>query len=701
MTTRSPRFSHASPVWLGLLVSLAACGNILGLDGFTDETRSTATTTGAGGSGAGGKGAGGSGIGGKGAGGKGAAGGGGGAGMFCVPGSNKACAYGGLAGTENVGACHAGVETCLGDGTAYGACSGEVDPVPEDCATPLDDNCDGAVNENCQCTAGMMAGCYDGPAGTSGVGLCHDGMHTCNANGMGYGPCGGEVTPSAEVCDGQPNDENCDGQVNEGGQGCVCAVGSMTACYDGPAGTVNVGICVGGMKTCAADGITYGACGGEVLPAAETCTNTADENCDGHDCIIWDKRHGDATDGGAQAVGVDASGNVYVAGFFTGSLLVDNLPPLLSSGANDVFVIKYDPVGNAIWSEKFGLASDQAATGLAVDASGNVVLVGYFNGSIALGANMYTALAGETRIFVAKLDPMGVVQWSAEFLSATARVAVDPIPLNQGGGNIAVAGTTVTGTDANAFVRKYSPAGALIFTKSYGDATSQSAEDVAMDGAGNIIVSGEFNGSINFGLGAKTSVGGLDAFVAKLDSSGTEAWSKQFGDAADQYGNGVTVAPTGEVAVCGAFYGSVNLGGTNKVSAGNADIFVGQFSAGGAHLWSAGYGDAVLQSCRRVATDTNKDVIATGWIFGGTNFGGGLLTSAGAEDIFVAKFDTTGKHIWSKKYGDAATQLSQAMAVGENGDVVIAGWYKGTVDFGLGPLTSAGGYDMFVAELGP
>jgi hypothetical protein len=205
-----------------------------------------------------------------------------GAGCVCTPNSTASC-YDGPAGTLNVGACHGGTKTCNALGTAYGACAGEVTPVAETCNTPVDDNCDGQVNEGgvgCVCAPSSTGTCYDGPAGTLGVGACAAGTHTCNAQGTGYGACVGEVTPVAETCN-TPVDDDCNGQTNEGGAGCVCTPGSTASCYSGPAGTQGIGACHGGTKTCNTQGTGYGSCVGEVTPVAETCNTPVDDDCNG------------------------------------------------------------------------------------------------------------------------------------------------------------------------------------------------------------------------------------------------------------------------------------------------------------------------------------------------------------------------------------------------------------------------------------
>jgi len=204
----------------------------------------------------------------------------------CAPGANQAC-YSGPVGTAGVGYCSAGSQSCDAQGTAWGACTGEVLPVAETCLTPGDDDCDGMVNEGgvgCVCAPNTNQSCYSGPAGTLNVGACAAGNQACSADGTAWGPCLGEITPVAETCL-TVLDDDCDGQMNEGGEGCVCSPGATQSCYEGPAGTVNVGICKAGSQTCDATGTLWGPCTGQALPGLESCATSEDDDCNGSNLV--------------------------------------------------------------------------------------------------------------------------------------------------------------------------------------------------------------------------------------------------------------------------------------------------------------------------------------------------------------------------------------------------------------------------------
>ncbi|MDQ3264450.1 MAG: choice-of-anchor L domain-containing protein [Myxococcota bacterium] len=159
----------------------------------------------------------------------------------CSAGATRAC-YRGAAGTQGVGRCQAGLNTCQANGTWGTACQGEVTPAAsETCGNSVDDDCDGTGDPDLQTDVANCGSC----------GRACDADHVCTE-----GSCVPEVPPE-------------------------CADGETRGCYSGPQGTSGVGTCAAGTQTCQASG-TWGSCEGEVLPTLDVCGNGQDEDCNGN-----------------------------------------------------------------------------------------------------------------------------------------------------------------------------------------------------------------------------------------------------------------------------------------------------------------------------------------------------------------------------------------------------------------------------------
>jgi hypothetical protein len=567
----------------------------------------------------------------------------------------------------------------------------------------------GGTTSGTECTPGTVEECYSGAPETKDVGICKAGQRACKADGL-WGVCVGEVTPIAETCD-SPNDEDCDGQTNEEGQGCVCLPGTMAACYSGPPGTQDVGTCKSGMGLCDAEGKGVAACAGQVLPAAENCLAPSDENCDGValTCAgtdFWHKKFGDA---GVQTGGGIAAwnGGAVIAGSFEGTVDFGG-GALVSAGAADAFLASYDYLGAHMWSKQLGDAVAQTATGVAVDAAGNVYVVGDFAGKIDLGGGDLTS-AGVNDVFIAKYDVNGGFLWGKAFGNNKAQAALAVAVDAQG--RVAMTGSfvgdVVLGVDLlvgaggnDAFVAVFDTDGGPLWSKGFGDPVAQVGKAIAMGPQGEVVVLGDMAGTVDFGGGALTSAGVNDVFVAAFDKAGAPLWSKVFGDVAAQAANGVAIDSVGNVVMATTFAGKIDFGGGLLTSAGSNDVGLAKLTATGMHLWSKRLGGTSADVARGVAIDPFGAISLTGQLAGTADLGGGGLVSAGGTDVFVAKYDALGAHVWSHRAGDAGAQVATGVATDISG-TFATGTFAGAIDFGGGALTSAGGNDVFLVKLGP
>jgi hypothetical protein len=251
------------------------------------------------------------------------------------------------------------------------------------------------------------------------------------------------------------------------------------------------------------------------------------------------------------------------------------------------------------------------------------------------------------------------------------------------------------------FLVKYSSAGQHMWSKRFGGSGNDTGMAIATDSAGNVIVVGSFEQSASFGGTTFSSSGLRDIFVAKYSPTGAHLWSKKFGSSGDDVGYGVAVDSAGDVILSGKFQNTVNFGGANLTSAGGDDIFLAKFSgATGAHVWSKGMGSTSSDASIGVDVDGSGNVVTTGYFTGSVNFGGTVLSGSGI-DVFVAKYSSAGAHIWSKRFGGFDTQIPNGVAVGPSGEAVVTGYFAATIDFGTGLLTSLGSYDAFLTNIGP
>jgi hypothetical protein len=186
-----------------------------------------------------------------------------------------------------------------------------------------------------------------------------------------------------------------------------------------------------------------------------------------------------------------------------------------------------------------------------------------------------------------------------------------------------------------------------------------------------VYTTGHFQGTVNFGAGNVTSAGNRDVFVTKLNASGTHQWTTTLGGTSNDYGNGVAVDSSGNVYTTGYFAGTVNFGAGNVTSAGSSDVFVTKLNASGTHQWTTTFGGTSSDVGRSVAVDSSGNVYATGYFQGTVNFGAGNVTSAGGADVFVTKLNSSGQLIvtLSQIADDPPCQWSTASLANDPGCV--------------------------------
>ncbi|WP_438014438.1 hypothetical protein WMF18_26450 [Sorangium sp. So ce315] len=568
------------------------------------------------------------------------------------------------------------------------------------------------VEERCEPLSAVV--CYSGPPATEGVGACLTGLRRCNAAGDGYGPCEGEVTPAPERC-GNAADDDCDGVVDEvdgdgrggsaagGGEVCTCAPGEVEVCpYGGPPGTAGVGACSAGRRTCGADG-RWGACAGEVTPRAEDCATPADEDCSGGgDCgAVLPGAPGGGLLGGAgreraRALAAGIGGSAILGGEFEGSLDL-GAGPIATGADRDVFIARVEADGRVAWALRLVDEGQGSLQGLAVDLEGDIVIAGELEG--VMGAAGLTTSA--PRGFVVKLDASGTVRWGAMLpigrpqdiaVSAAGEIVVALAVTEPGGGDVAVT--------------RLSAAGQPLWTRVFGGPGMQEPTGVAVDARGDVVLTGSFEGEVQFGEEAPrlSSAGMSDVFLAKLDEGGDHVASVAFGDGREQRGGDIEAGPGGELALTGTFEGLLDLGSSTLFSDG-VSAFVVELGVAREHRFSRSYR---AERPPRVAFAADGGLILAGDAVRPTDLGGGPLGGggSGASDIVVARLDAEGRHVWSKRLGPGAgatggsRTAAGVAAFVDRGHVLLAGTVEGSVDLDGAAARSAAS-DILLVRLAP
>jgi hypothetical protein len=474
------------------------------------------------------------------------------------------------------------------------------------------------------------------------------------------------------------------------------------------------------------------------------------------------------------AMAVDPDGNLVVVGSFFGTIDIDGFtisagPYVGATPAEDVptswdvFVVKFDPAGNVIFLETFGDGYNQMATAVAVDASGDIFLAGQFAGTITglptildTGVRNAPALDGPYDVFLIKLNPEGYSTFSRSFGQADGTrvmgqfvhgaypggLSVDPA------GNVVLSGsfggainftrngdggpgTILARGTYDTFLAKLTGDGDTIYGLTFGTAgSSQAFADQTLDRDGNIILSGDVQGSIDLsgrgGAGPGVLTGNTlcgagvppqTAFLAKLDPAGKYIWGKTLPADGVSYAGAVRVDGAGGIVTLTDITGNSDFfdagfvddggalpgldGGTACEDALHRRLYtsvLSRFDADGGRLWSRVAGPPDTYEAQPIAVDGD----------GGSFVGFWARSSPGGFAGGVTKVDALGNTVWTRDYGLGGPYASSMTADPCGARLFFAGVLVnsssmsfpaidgGSIDFATDPTEQ---WDMFLSRL--
>ena len=409
---------------------------------------------------------------------------------------------------------------------------------------------------------------------------------------------------------------------------------------------------------------------------------------------------------------------------------------LTSVGDNDIFVSKMDANGNLVWAKSFGSTVYDVGIDIAVDAAGNVYTTGNYSGSVDFDPGAGTTIltsAGASDIFISKLDAAGNFLFARSMGGSTVdgglSIAVDA------SGNIYTTGA-YSGTadfDPGAavfslsslkagddiFVLKLNSSGNFLWARTAGGGNPDQGTAIAVDAAGNVYVTGFYAGDANFnplGFGAGglfTANGSNDFIIFKFDTAGIFTWARSIGGSGPDVGYGITVDALGNVYTTGYFFGTADFdpgAATFPLTSpgSNVDIFVSKLNPSGNFDWAKNMGGTSGDVGYSISLDATNNIYVYGAFTGTADFDPSAVTinatSAGLADVFILKLDAGGNYTFVRTFGGAGDDIGYAMSLDAAGNMYATGIYNGTADFdpsaAVFNLTSAGNQDIFNFKYG-
>lgn len=422
----------------------------------------------------------------------------------------------------------------------------------------------------------------------------------------------------------------------------------------------------------------------------------------------------------------DANGNVYTGGEYAGNMDFDqgSGTTVISSTSTACFVQKTDASGNFVWAIKYG---GYSVDGISRDASGNLLLCGFFYGTADFdpGVGTYTLASINGSLpntYALKLDPNGNFLWAVRF--GDSNTSAKDI-LNDASGNVFITGgysgvqdfdpsaatfTMGTSNVVSGYVLKLNSAGNFTWVKEVRNVsvgTSATVFGAQIDGAGNVITTGVFNGTADFDPSASSytlsaaSFAYASSYVQKLDASGNFVWAVAIGGpSVTMAAYDVDVDASNNIYSAGNFANAVDFDPgasvTTLSATGVSDAYIWKLDMNGNFIWAKGMGNNSWAIC----LDAAGDVYSAAYASTGEDIdpGAGTYTVTGS---YLQKLDASGNFAWGRGYG--AFPAFNDIAV-SGADVYFTGRYTTTVDFDpdvpvFNLVGTMAGYNLFVSKL--
>ncbi len=443
--------------------------------------------------------------------------------------------------------------------------------------------------------------------------------------------------------------------------------------------------------------------------------------------IIWATYFGGNEAESSQSVATDKSGNIYLTGntYSTANIATTGAHQTEQSGNSDVYLVKFDAKGARIWGTYFGGIGLESSNSVVIDtSSGEIYIAGETLSATSIATSgAYQETKWNNRdAFLAKFDPSGKRIW-ATYIGGNGNDIANALTVDIYS-NIFITGRTsspanITTEDTHqpvynsfdAFLMKFDSSGQKLWSTYYGGTGADIGYVVATDKAGNIYFGGQTQSTSDIVTpGAfKTTFGG--AFLAKFNNSGKRIWATYYGVNSGDIIKSIAIDKGNNVYICGVTFGSATIASSNSHQPAFGgiftDAFIAKFDSSGSRIWGSFYGGKGEDIANSVIADPYGNV----FIAGHTNSTSAIATNGayqqslkGESDVFLVKFDTSGKRIWGTYYGgtgDDMTHLNN-IALDNSFNIYLSGKTTSTDSISFNAVHQSdygGGSDVFLLKI--
>jgi len=444
------------------------------------------------------------------------------------------------------------------------------------------------------------------------------------------------------------------------------------------------------------------------IPKSDLCISTNNSGGDGQSrlggpssgFLVTFGLSGFDTD--AAGVAIDSSDNIYITGTSQGTNLFGK--NATSGTTDDIFVAKLNSSGVVQWVYTAGGTGRDRGRKIALDSSGNIYVVGYYQNTVDFGGGNVTS-NGSWDAFILKLNSSGTFQWVKSYGGSSGNdlgrdVVVDSndnvimlgtfrgtVNFDSGDGGSEV---NYTSNDYDVFLIKLNSSGIWQFVWRTENSGSADARALAIDSNNFTYLTGSFSGTVKFGSNTYTAANSNDLFIHKFDTDNNGSSQSTFTSNIDttQKAKGISVDSSGNIYATGTFQNTVNFGGGNITTSGK-DIYLLKLNSSLAFQWVKRFasddGEAGQALGTAIAIDDDGNVYSVGQIGSNYNLGGQAVVSGSNNDAYIVKYDSSGTFQWSKTFGGGsgmdAHDKVQDIVIDSNDFIITAGQISGNTNF--------------------